>query len=199
MATITKTTNTFSTIQAAVVLTTGTLGTMVSLDLKNKEGAYIHCCIGRQATTVLTRPGYVAIRKNFNDTLTIPNPQYDVVSQITASINTTLNGAVAINDTTIPVASATSLAVGDTLCLSGASAAGTEFVRIVSISETTLTLERPTRVAHNSGDAVTTLADVFTQWVPGGDSYGIRCINNSGQSLLFQVDAEVENGYTSAG
>lgn len=197
MAAITKTTNTFSSIQAATVLTTGSLGTLATLDLKNKDGAYIHCMIGRQATTALTRAGYVAIRKTDNDTLVIPNTQYDVITQLTASINTTLSASASIGDGTITVTSATSFAVGDTLCLSGASAARTEFCRIASISGTTFTLERNLRVAHDSGDGVRTLSDVFTQWIPGGDIYEIRSINNSGQSLLFQIDAEVENGYTS--
>ena len=197
MATITKTTNTFVQVELPVVITTGTVGTLRTLDLKNKDGAYIHCRIGRQATTALTRFGYVAIRKTDDNSLVVPNPQYDVQTQVTASINTTLSGAQSIGDTTITVASATSFAVGDTLCLSGASAARVEFCRIVAIASAVFTLERPLRLAHNSGDAVRSLSDVYTQYIPGGDIYEIRCINNSGQDLLFAIDAEVESGYTS--
>jgi hypothetical protein len=197
MATITKTTNTFTSVEAPVVVSTGTVGTLRTLDLKNKDGAYIHCRIGRQAATALTRAGYVAIRKTDNDSLVIPNPFYDVQTQIVASINTTLSGAQSIGDATIGVASAVGFAVGDTLCLSGASAVRVEFSRIVAISGSVFTLERPLRLAHNSGDAVRSLADIYTQWIPGGDIYEIRCINNSGQDLLFAIDAEVESGYTS--
>lgn len=197
MAIITKTTNTFQSIQVAAVIASGSLGTRVVLDLRNKDGAYIHCMIGRQIATALTRSAYVAIRKTDDDTLVIPNPQYDVVSQTVVAIATTLSAGASIGDGTISVASASGLVEGHILCLSGASAARPEFCRIVSISGTTLTLEAPLRVAHNSGDDVRNLADAFTQWIPGGDKYAIRCINNSGQSLLFQVDAEVESGYTS--
>ena len=194
---ITKTTNTFSSVEAPVVISTGTVGTLRTLDLKNKDGAYIHCRIGRQATTLLTRAGYVAIRKTADNSLVIPNQQYDVQTQVIASINTTLSGAQSIGDATITVASATSFAIGDTLCLSGASAARVEFCRVVAIASTVFTLERPLRLAHNSGDAVRSLSDVYTQYIPGGDIYEIRCINNSGQDLLFAIDAEVESGYTS--
>ena len=198
-ALITKTTNTFVQVELPVVITTGTVGTLRTLDLKNKDGAYIHCRIGRQATTLLTRAGYVAIRKTADNSLVIPNQQYDVQTQVIAiaSINTTLSGAQSIGDATITVASATSFAIGDTLCLSGASAARVEFCRVVAIASTVFTLERPLRLAHNSGDAVRSLSDVYTQYIPGGDIYEIRCINNSGQDLLFAIDAEVESGYTS--
>ncbi len=137
------------------------------------------------------------VRRTFNDAATpvtpIPNTGRDCVSTIAAAQNTTLNGAVAVNDTTIVLTSASGFAVGDVLCLHSDDTSGNriEFVRIVSISSNTLTLEEPIKVAHTSGDRVNSMADCFSVWLPGGDIWEIRAINNSGQGMIFVAYAEV--------
>jgi hypothetical protein len=167
------------------------------LDLQLKERAFIHCFIGRQIATALTRPAYITIRKTDNDTLVIPNTMYDFVSQISVAIVTTLSAGASIGDVTITVTSPTGFVVGDVLCLSGASAARTEFVRILMIVGSVFTLEAPLKIAHNSGDDVRSMSDVGSIEIPGGDKYAITCQNNSGFSVLFRVEAEVESGWTS--
>jgi hypothetical protein len=197
MASITKASPTFVTPQAATVVANGSLTSVYTLDLKTKEYAVIHCFIGRQAATALTRSAYVAIRRTDNDTLSMPITMFDVSSQTIAAANTTLSAAAAIADTTVTLASATGFVIGDTICISGASAARVEFHRIANITGSVLTLDRACRIAHNSGDNVRNLADVVSQYIPGGDVYGIRCVNASGQDLLFMIEAEVDGGYTS--
>jgi len=194
MATVTRTSPTYTQIEAPVVLATGNYGTLRTLDLKTKYGAWLYVRIGRRAATALTRSGYVTIRRTDNDTLVLPVPSFDVISQTVAAISTTLNGATSIGDTTVVLTSATSFAIGDTICLHSddTNANRVEFARIVAISSNTLTLERALRVAHNNLDRVTTLADVAMVYLPGGEHYEIRCINNSGQSLLFAIDAVEE-------
>lgn len=197
MSAVTKTTPTFTQLQAGVVKATGTQGTLATLDLTLKMGAWITAMIGRRVATALTRFGYVSIRPTLNDTLLIPSPLYDAISSTAAAIATTLNGATSIGDGTITLTSATSFAVGDTICISDSSATRVpEFNRVLSISGSVLTLERNLRVAHNSGDDVVTMADVQRIWLPGGDIYEIRTQNNSGQSLVFRVESQVDTGET---
>ena len=146
----------------------------------------------------MTRSAYVSIRRTDNDSLVLPIQTFDVISQIGAGVSTTLNGAANIGDGTIVVASATGMVTGDSLCLHSddTNANRVEFARIVGTAGTTLTLERPLRIAHNNLDRVTTIPDVRQIWLPGGDHYEIRCINNSGQSLLFAIDAVTDEGET---
>lgn len=195
---VTRTVPTFQTVEAPVVLastgSTWTLGTLRSLDLRDKFGAWITVRMGRRVATALTRSAYVAVRRTRDDSIVIPVQTFDAVSQVAAAASNTLSAAASIGDATITLTSAAGFAVGDTICLHSDDTAANrvEWARIVAIATNTLTLERELRVAHNSGDRVTSLADVLQFWIPGGDHYGVRCINNSGQSMLFAVDAVID-------
>lgn len=198
MASITKTTPTFSQVEAPVVIASGSLGTLRTLDLKTKMGAWFYVRMGRRVATALTRAAYVAVRRSDNDTLVLPIQTYDVISQTAAAQSSTLSAATNVGDGTITLASATGFAIGDTICLHSddTNANRVEFARIVAIATNTLTLERNLRVAHNSADRVTSLADVRGFYIPGGEHYEIRCINNSGQSIVFAIDAVIDEGDT---
>lgn len=198
MGTITKTTPTYSAIESPIVIASGSLGTLRTLDLRTKFGAWLYVRMGRRTGTALTRSAYVAIRRTDNDTLVLPNQMFDAISQTATAQNNTLSTAASIGDGTITLTSATGFAVGDTICLHSddSNANRVEFARIVSIATNTLTLERNLLVAHNSADRVTSLADVQSIWLPGNERYEIRCINNSGQSMVFAIDAVTDEGET---
>lgn len=198
MGTITKTTPTYSAIESPVVIASGSLGTLRTLDLRTKFGAWLYVRMGRRTGTALTRSAYVAIRRTDNDTLVLPNQMFDAISQTATAQNNTLSAAASIGDGTITLTSATGFAVGDTICLHSddSNANRVEFARIVSIATNTLTLERNLLVAHNSADRVTSLADVQSIWLPGNERYEIRCINNSGQAMVFAIDAVTDEGET---
>jgi hypothetical protein len=198
MGTITKTTPTYSQIEAPVVIASGSLGTLRTLNLRTKFGAWLYVRMGRRGATSLTRAAYVAIRRTDNETLVLPVQIYDAISQTATAQSNTLSAAASIGDGTITLTSATGFAVGDTICLHSddTSANRVEFARIVSISSNTLTLERNLLAAHNSADRVTSLADVQQIWLPGNEHYEIRCINNSGQSMVFAIDAAIDEGET---
>lgn len=198
MGTITKTTPTYSQIESPVVIASGSLGTLRTLNLRTKFGAWLYVRMGRRGATSLTRAAYVAIRRTDNETLVLPVQIYDAISQTATAQSNTLSAAASIGDGTITLTSATGFAVGDTICLHSddTNANRVEFARIVSISSNTLTLERNLLAAHNSGDRVTSLADVQQIWLPGNEHYEIRCINNSGQSMLFAIDAAIDEGET---
>ena len=198
MAAVTKTTPTFTQLEAPVVLATGSLGTLRTIDLKTKYGAWLYIRMGRRVATALTRSAYVSVRRTDNDTLVLPFTGYDFVSTTIAAQSNTLSAGTSIGDGTITLTSATGFAVGDTICIHSddSNANRVEFARVVSIATNTLTLERNLRVAHNSADRVTSLSDVATVFIPGNDHYEVRCINNSGQAMVFAIDYAIEEGDT---
>jgi hypothetical protein len=198
MALITKTNPTYTQVEAPVVIASGSLGTLRTLNLKTKFGAWLYVRMGRRVATALTRSAYVAIRRTDNDSLVLPNQMFDAISQTAVAQSNTLSANTAVGDGTCVLTSATGFAVGDTICLHSddTNAQRVEFARIVSIATNTLTLERNMLVAHTSADRVTSLADVQSIWLPGNETYEIRCINNSGQSMVFAIDCVTDEGET---
>lgn len=198
MALVTRTSPTFAQVEAPIVIASGSLGTLRTLDLKTKDGAWLYVRMGRRVATALTRAAYVAIRRSDNDTIVLPIQTYDVISQTAAAQSNTLSAGTSIGDGSITLTSATGFAIGDTICLHSddTNANRVEFARVTNIATNTLTLERNLRVAHNSADRVTSLADVRAIYVPGGEHYEIRCINTSGQSIVFAIDQVTEEGDT---
>jgi hypothetical protein len=197
-AVVTKTAPTFSVIESPVVIASGSVGTNRTLDLKTSIGAWLYIRMGRRLGTALNRAAYVLVRRSGNDTLVLPMQTFDVISQIAAAQSTTVSTAAAIGDQTVVLAAIGTFAIGDTICLHSddTNANRVEFARIINIASTTITVERPFRTAHSGGDRVTNLADVRQVYIPGGDIYEIRCINTSGQSIVFAVDAVTDNGDT---
>ena len=198
MALITKTNPTYTQVEAPVVIASGSLGTLRTLNLKTKFGAWLYVRMGRRVATALTRSAYVAIRRTDNDSLVLPNQMFDAISQTAVAQSNTLSANTAVGDGTCVLTSATGFAIGDTICLHSddTNAQRVEFARIVNIATNTLTLERNMLVAHTSADRVTSLADVQSIWLPGNETYEIRCINNSGVALVFAIDCVTDEGET---
>ena len=198
MALITKTNPTYTQVEAPVVIASGSLGTLRTLNLKTKFGAWLYVRMGRRVATALTRSAYVAIRRTDNDSLVLPNQMFDAISQTAVAQSNTLSANTAVGDGTCVLTSATGFAIGETICLHSddTNAQRVEFARIVNIATNTLTLERNMLVAHTSADRVTSLADVQSIWLPGNETYEIRCINNSGQSMVFAIDCVTDEGET---
>ena len=188
---VTPTAPVVTAIQAPVVIASGSLGTLATLDLKTRIGAWLYVRMGRRVGTALTRAAYVSIRRTDDNSIVFPAQTFDVVSQTATAQSTTVGTASAVGDGTVILASATGFAIGDTICLHSddTNASRVEFARIVNIATNTITVERNFRSAHSVGDRVTSLADVRQLYIPGGDIYEIRAINNSGQAMVFAVDA----------
>jgi hypothetical protein len=197
-AVVTKTTPTFSVIESPVVIASGSVGTNRPLDLKTSIGAWLYIRMGRRLGTALNRAAYVLVRRSGNDTLALPMQTFDVISQTATAQSTTVSTASAIGDSTVVLTAIGTFAIGDTICLHSddTNANRVEFARIINIATNTITVERPFRTAHSVGDRVTNLADVRQVYIPGGDIYEIRCINTSGQSIVFAVDGVADPGET---
>lgn len=199
MATITPTAPTFTTLLAAQVVTTGNIGSLATpLDLKTKRGATLYGFIGRRAATALTRSAYIMVRPSNDAATVVPNTGHDLVSGIVAAISNTVASGGASGATTVVLTSGTSFVAGDTICLHSddGSANRVEFAKVLLVSSNTLTVDTPFLVTHNAADRVTTQGDVFRTWIPGGDIYDFRAVNNSGQDCVFALYAVVDNGDT---
>jgi hypothetical protein len=193
MPDILKKTPTYTQVEAPVSLTANTLGSLRTLDLRTKQGALIGIRFGRSVATVLNRPAYVSIRRTDGNTLCIPSTIFDFVSQVNACTATTLSSSASAGDTQVVVVSGTGLAIGDVICF--AVAGRFEIARIFNIvTSTTLVLERPLLAAHTSGDAVTNWAEAAWIFLPGWEHYEIRCCNASNQTVLFAIDAVIDEG-----
>lgn len=204
MPNVTKIAPDFGTVQAFTVLAntanTGSISSLVTLDLKTAlEGAVIYGFIGRRNATALTRGGEIQITPSQNDTVNIPVQTFSIVGQVATCISTTLSAGASIGDVTISITSSTSFAVGDIICIHSddSNANRVEFARVRGVGTNQLTLTRALRLAHNSADRVTTLADVRRMVLPPGDVYEIRCVNPvAGQDLLFGVYRQTDQGVT---
>jgi len=120
--------------------------------------------------------------------------KYSYQPAVGASIaNTTLNGAVSANATSIVVASATNIAAGDVLFVSGNTNAGNEVVRVRSVSGTTINLESGTPIVadKNTGNQVTDQAELASGFAFNCETFRrIRAVidnANSGQTIAVEV------------
>lgn len=199
MATITPTAPTFTTLLSPQVVTTGNIGSLATpLDLTAKRGAYLYGFIGRRAATALTRSAYIMVRPSNNGNTVVPTAVHDMVSSIATAISNTVASGGASGATTVTLTSATSFAAGDVICLHSddGNASRVEFARVLLVSSNTLTVDTPFETSHNANDRVTTMGDVFRTFIPGGDIYDFRAVNNSGQDCVFALYAEIDNGDT---
>jgi hypothetical protein len=200
MPLVTKTSPGLSVPIAAQLVATGNIVVAGSLlDLRTVPGAYITTFIGRQSGTP-TSAAYFAIRPTNSNGDVIPITTFDHVGQgpTTACSATTVNqaGGLSTSQNTVTVTAAGSLARGDTICVFNSGGTNVQWNRISGGSGTSWTVERNWRVANANGDNFTNLADVRKIWIPGGDQYEFRFVNQSSIGYVCQLFSQVDNGET---
>jgi len=144
------------------------------LDLRSKWGAWLHPRIGRGGTNAMTNGINVLVRRLLDQAGGKKHPAVAAagfLSQSAAAVSTTC--AASGNNagvTSLTVASTTSFAVGDLICVQDGSLAATEWCRVARItSSTVLLLDAPTEYAHNDiTHTVRNKADAWSLWVDGG-------------------------------
>lgn len=149
-----------------------------TFDWRSKWGGYLFVRMGRGGTAALTSGVSVIVRRTVNNGGIInPSGQVQFVSQSVAAVSTTCAGSGNnAGSTTLTVASTTSFAAGDLICIQDSAATPTtvtEWARVARVTDAThLLLDAPTQQAHNSvSHTVRNKADVFTVWVEGGALY----------------------------
>lgn len=146
--------------QASGVITLGS-----AIDVSAKLAIAIYGRIGRSAATAFTNEmGFrfeVSPRASGNDEW-YPKNTFTSLTCKTAAASTTLNGATTAPNTTFVVASATGIVAGSWLYFrETGTPANSEWVRVLSVSGTTITTEESMTRNHTNGIAITSLAEEF--------------------------------------
>lgn len=193
MATANPTSPTYSSVIAATSYSSAAAPyTTTTLDLRTSFGAWLFGRIGRNAATALTRSAYIAIRRTDNSTIIHPQNSYDMISSTAAVTATTVSSGGAAGSPSMVLGSGTGFAAGQ-ICCAQLAGARCEFFQITDVSTNTINIDRSGgfRTSHSASDVVTNGADVFSVWIPGGDTYEITPVNNSGQTVIMALDAAV--------
>jgi hypothetical protein len=159
---------------------------MITLDLRNKDGAYLYCRIGRDTSIALKRSAYIAIRRRINETLHgNPSNPYDFISSTMASSD------VSAGATATTLETSTGFAPGQQCCVQ-LDGNRCEFLQIGSMRTNTIMIDRGGGFlqSHFASDLVTNGADCSNIFVPGGFIYEITPNNDSGQTVVMCLDAE---------
>jgi hypothetical protein len=162
------------------------------------DSVLVHVWIGRRNSSAPTREIRVMMRRTLNGVLNTQDRRFDVTnpSATTAASQTTLSAAASAGATSITVAAAGTLAIGDVICLSAA-AGGTgnhQWAEIVSISGTTIGLAAPLKLAMAQNDIVANLGINTQQSIEGGDKINVRINNRTGQPMAVRVAVEIRTG-----
>jgi hypothetical protein len=164
-----------------------------TLDLSDKVGASLVCCIGRTHTTAITGNIYVIVRRMFlNKTLSMPSKAIEYVSLTTAcSVVAVQNTTVASGVTVIPMTATPTGLLKDTIvCFTGDTQPSVltqgvtvqaEWCRVASpfnatasSGGTALFLDAPTKYARLASEVVTNQAEIIGPiWLQGGGQYEV--------------------------
>jgi hypothetical protein len=156
-----------------------------TINLLTKHGAFLFVGIGRGGTTVLTTGVNVEIRRTLNagGILMPGSPWFAGLSTTAAAIIKAINlGAGYVAGTSAFEIDGTGTpAADDDLCFWGKTAVPAnatalpdlEFVRVSKFSGTTLTIDAPCKVAKIENEVLTSKADQWCVWCPGGCTYSV--------------------------
>jgi hypothetical protein len=170
-----------------------------TIDARTADSVVVHVWSGRRNNSVPTRELRTMIRRTLNGVVNTQDRRFDVTNPAptTAASQTTLSAAANQNATSITVAAAGTLAIGDIICLSAA-AGGTgthQWAEIVSVTGgTTFGLAAPLKFAMAQGDIVANLGFNTQQVIEGGDEINVRINNRSGQPMAVRVAVEIRTG-----
>ena len=174
--------------QATAVVTLG-----AAIDVSGKFGAQIHVKLGRTIGSALTNE--VLFRLEASAKSSANDEWYPIYTWTSASGKTTANSttvsdaAFNAGDTTFVIASATGITAGDILYVrETGTPANSEWVRVASMSGTTVTVEEAVTRSHTNGIAVTDYGEMFSFEVPNITSIGrIRLVVDSASSASGQT------------
>ena len=174
--------------QATAVVTVGT-----AVDVSTKLGpATAFVKMGRTVATALTNNVKFRIEgsaKTSGNDEWVPIYEWQSANGLTAASSTTVNdGAFTAGDTTFVVTSATGLAAGDILYVrETGTPANSEWLRIASMSGTTVTLEEACTRSHTNGVNVADLGELMRIGLDLSGHVRIRLVVDSASSASGQT------------
>jgi hypothetical protein len=170
-----------------------------TIDARTADSVVVHVWIGRRNNSVPTREMRVMVRRTLNGVVNTQDRRFDTTNPgpTTAASQTTLSAAANQGATSITVAAAGTLAIGDVVCISEA-AGGTgthQWAEIISVTGgTTFGLAAPLKLAMAQGDIVANLGINTQQVIEGGDQINVRINNRTGQPMAVRVAVEIRTG-----
>jgi len=170
-----------------------------TIDASTADSVVVHVWSGRRNNSVPTRELRTMIRRTLNGVLNTQDRRFDVTNPAptTAASQTTLSAAASAGATSITVAAAGTLAIGDIICISAA-AGGTgthQWAEIISVTGgTTFGLAAPLKFAMAIGDIVANLGINTHHVIEGGDQINVRINNRTGQPMAVRVAVEIRTG-----
>jgi hypothetical protein len=173
-----------------------------TMDLSAKWGAWVYVQLGRGGTTALPNGVDVLVaRTGSAGGILIPGYLVALLSQTAAAVGTTCTAAGSPNNAgvgSLTVASTTSFAVGDIICIqdNATPTSLTEWNRVARVtSATVLLLDSPTLFAHNNtAHTVRNKAESWSFWLDGGEIYEIildRGQQGTGEAVTAQINARL--------
>jgi len=156
-----------------------------TLDLSTKFGAYLFLGIGRGGITALTNGVNVEIRRTLNagGILMPGSPWFAALSTTAAALLKLINllagyvagtSAFEVDGTGTPAADEDYCSWGVIAIPAGGTALpALEFIRVSKFSGTTLTIDAPCKVAKIDNEILTSKADQWCVWCPGGCTYSV--------------------------
>lgn len=173
-------------VVAAALLARGST-TRGTLDLRTKFGAYLFCKIGRGGTTGITNGVDVQIRRVLNNDGASAGAIHPVgiplLSSIAAAASTTVDANSNAGQKVLNVASTTSFAAGDIICIEDGDGTGVTRLEWCRVSKITnagasgeLNVDANLRFDHSlaNADYVRNKADVFVPvWLAGGSLWEV--------------------------
>lgn len=180
-----------------------------TLDMRTKHRGYILVRLGRGGTAALTNGVNVFVRRTYNNDAALhvgPIAGLDRLSLTAAANATTVNVDSNSGQAELKVAAITGWAVGDILCIQGASQARLEWARIAKLtvgSGTGVTLDANLKFSHTSAqaDSVRNKSDVFDPFpVEGGSTIEVildYSDDAAGDAVTYEVLAQTLDKYQS--
>lgn len=202
MAVITPTSPTHVVLFASADVARNAVGLFVA-DWRTYWKGIVHVRLARQGTTALTNGVTVIIRPAPDaDGYVHPGPTWQAQSLAVAAQSTTVNADAAAGQAVLGVASTTSFAAGDFMCI-GVTTAREEWVRVARVtSATAFLLDDNLQFAHTAAqaDTVRNKADCWSVELPGATYYqGIIDYGDdaAGESIRAHVTATELRSVTS--
>lgn len=156
-----------------------------TIDLRTKVGAYLLAAIGRGGATALTNGvNFICRRVPNNDGIHIAADFLNYISQTAAAILKLINNAsnyaagtltMAIDGTGTPSANDIHCLWGTTsIPANGVTLSTLEFLRCsLAASSSSITFDTATKQQHDDNELLTSKADAWCVWLPGGSVYEV--------------------------
>ncbi len=173
-----------------------------SIDLSAKFGAWLFISVAREDATAVAAGIRINVRRT-DGTRAVKNSPFSRVGGTVTAVLTNVDADSASGQSVLNVTTTTNFAVDDFIAIGDPSdGSRLEFARIAKITNPgaggELVLDTVLEFTHTAvqGDQVTTQADLWQMWLPGGDNYIIEADYGraaTGPDVVVRAIAQIYN------